>query len=131
MSTTTNKSGTDTHGKFALWTALVIALILVALLSVEYTKLKLDISYANEQIAIFVASKNSSASMTNPKKLAGLLDYLVRYYPSGTKQEKGTQLDRIVEEMRFIVIASIISRLRTTTGVDHGNDPQLWIDEYL
>jgi hypothetical protein len=127
---TTEKSATVSRINLTLRTSLVISFILVVLLTVKYTTLRLRIAYADDQITVFSARIYSSDSITNPMQLADQLDYLVHYYPSGTKQDKGTKLDRVVEGTRSIAIAAIITRLRDITGRNLGADPQLWITEY-
>jgi hypothetical protein len=61
---------------------------------------------------------------------AGCLEYVVRYYPSGTKQETGSQLDRVVERDRALAVRDIIVYLRTKTGEDLGDNPEAWIKKY-
>lgn len=61
---------------------------------------------------------------------ATCLDFVVCYYPSGTKQEAGSGLDRTVERVRRSAIRDIIAHLSTLTGEDLGDDPNAWIDRY-
>jgi hypothetical protein len=92
--------------------------------------LKLQVALADGQITTFNEIAASGNSATDPRILSGKLEFLLNYYPSGSKQTKGTQLDRIVETARSNSIDRIIIRLRSTTGKDIGNDPQQWLNEY-
>jgi hypothetical protein len=56
-----------------------------------------------------------------------LLEYVVSYYPSGTKQTAGSRLDKIVERARQSTIREMISALRKRSGQDFGDDPQAWL----
>jgi hypothetical protein len=44
------------------------------------------------------------------------LDYVANYYPSGSKQETGSRLDRMVERERLLAIRDIRSHLVTTNA---------------
>jgi len=61
---------------------------------------------------------------------AGNLEYVVGYYPSGSKQETGSRLDRIVERERALAVRDIIAHLRIKTGEDLGENPEAWIKKY-
>jgi hypothetical protein len=61
---------------------------------------------------------------------ADCLAYAAHYYPSGSKQETDSQLDRIVERDRALAVRDIIMRLREKTGEDLGNTPEPWIQKY-
>jgi hypothetical protein len=58
------------------------------------------------------------------------LAYAVGYYPSGTKQETGSRLDRMVEQARTVAIYEIVAHLRARTGEDLGAGPEVWIQKY-
>jgi hypothetical protein len=58
------------------------------------------------------------------------LEYVVGYYPSGSKQETGSQLDRMVERESARAVKEIIAYLRTKTGEDLGANPKPWIQKY-
>jgi hypothetical protein len=66
------------------------------------------------------------AKSSPPEEAAEYLEYLVNYYPSGTKQLAGSKLDRIVESARSHAIKAVIDGLRSTTGKDLGDDPKSW-----
>ncbi len=91
--------------------------------------LTLRVAFADEQIEIFHEMR-TQALQGNASQAAGCLEYVVVYYPSGSKQETGSRLDRIVERERSLAVRDILSFLRSTTGEDLGEDPQLWIQTY-
>jgi hypothetical protein len=62
---------------------------------------------------------------------ADCLQYVTCYYPSGTKQETGSQLDRMVERERMKAVHDIIAYMRTKTDQDLGDDPSAWIQKYV
>ena len=56
------------------------------------------------------------------------LEYALWYYPSGTKQTKGSGLDQVVERARQCAVREIIEILRSRTRKDFGDDPRRWIE---
>jgi hypothetical protein len=82
---------------------------------------------AEEQTAIFEQMRQKTAASHSAD--AGYLEYVVNYYPSGTKQVRGSRLDRIVELARQSAVREIIAILRTRTGYDLGDDPKPWIEK--
>ena len=95
----------------------------------NYGRLKIEVAFAEEQTHIFEAMRRQ-ALKGNPLDAAKSLEYVVDYYPSGTKQRAGSPLDKVVERMRFRVIADIILHLRQKTGEDLGEKPETWIEKY-
>jgi hypothetical protein len=91
--------------------------------------LRLHLSFASDQTEIFQEMRDR-ALRSDVAEAAGCLDYTVNYYPSGTKQEAGSQLDRIVERQRAWAIRDIINYLRFKTGQDLGDDPAVWIRQF-
>jgi hypothetical protein len=63
-----------------------------------------------------------------PSECISNLEYIINYYPSGTKQIEGHRLDQIVETARAGAVREVISYLREKTGKDFGDDPQVWLD---
>jgi hypothetical protein len=116
--------------KVVLVSLFILVAVLCVVCAAKYTMLKLRVAFADGQVAIFEEMEASAKGTTDPRQMSGKLEYVLNYYPSGSKQAKGTQLDRIVETARSNSIAAIIARLRTTTGKDFGNDPQQWLKEY-
>jgi hypothetical protein len=122
-----------TWGKFLRWIALgcLVALLLVACawLRWELAVLRIRIAFADEQTEI-IAEMRRRALSAEAGEAARCLRYAAHYYPSGTKQERGSSLDRIVERQRSQAIEDIIAHLRTKTGRDLGVDPEPWIEAY-
>jgi len=71
-----------------------------------------------------------SHQSTKPRDIAESLEYVVWYYPSGTKQEAGSRLDRVVERHRKAVVRDIVAHLRSVTNQDLGERPEPWIEKY-
>ena len=128
MSTPTSTTGPRT--RLVLLLLLVVVAVLCIVCAEKYTTLKLHVVFADGQVAIFKEMEASAYSTTDPREMTARLEYVVNYYPSGSKQMKGTRLDRIVEAVRSNSIAAIIARLHSTTGKDLGPDPRRWLKEY-
>lgn len=107
---------------------LAAASILAAYWLVSNSLLRLRVSFAEEQTAI-VEQMNTEARAGDPLAAVDYLEYTINYYPSGTKQSKGSKLDQIVERARRNAVQQIIADLRAKTGEDHG-DPQRWIEAF-
>ena len=88
------------------------------------------IAFASEQTQIFDEMR-TRALQSDTSGAAGYLEYVVVYYPSGTKQEPGSPLDRIVERERAQAARDIIAYLRAKTGEDLGEKPEAWIQKYV
>lgn len=109
----------------------VIIIILTALSAkciCDRAILSIRMSFALEQVDVFNEMR-VRASKSELGEAAACLEYVLHYYPSGTKQIQGSQLDRLVEDARENSMARIISDLRSRTGKDFGDDPQRWIDQ--
>lgn len=91
--------------------------------------LTVHVAFASEQTAIFEAMR-TRALQSDAAGAAGCLEYVVRYYPSGSKQEPGSQLDRMVERERARAARDIVIHLRTRTGEELGENPEAWIRKY-
>lgn len=111
------------------WTAGIgLAILFVALL-LSYGLLWLRAGFADEQTRNFEMSRNK-ALQSDAAGAASRLYFIISYYPSGTKQEAGSGLDRTVERVRRSAIRDIIAHLRTLTGEDLGESPDPWIAKY-
>lgn len=95
----------------------------------SYGWLKIRVAFASEQTQIFEEMR-SRAFQSDAAGAAGCLQYVVWYYPSGTKQEAGSRLDRIVERERAVAVREILAHLRAKTGEDLGENPEAWIQKY-
>jgi len=106
--------------------ALVAALLTAAAL---YFPLFLRVTFADDQTHIFDEMR-TKALASDTTEAAQCLEYVVRYYPSGTKQVTASFLDRIVERSRARATADIIAYLRSRVPVDLGPAPEPWIQQY-
>jgi hypothetical protein len=95
----------------------------------SYATLKIQTKFAQEQIAIFTEMSNRSMAGT-PAQAAECLAHVVNYYPSGTKQTRGSALDELVERQRERAQLEIIAILRVRTRDDLGQKPEPWIKKY-
>jgi hypothetical protein len=102
---------------------------LAAWLAWGYFRLELEVSFADDQTAIFEEMR-LQAWQGDAAAAAGCLRYVVGYYTSGTKQRAGSRLDRMVERERARAVKQIITRLRTLTGQDLGEEPDVWIQRF-
>lgn len=116
----------------------ILFLVLFGLLSwiaTDHAFTLVHIALADEQTEIFedMVTKASVVLSTEQPDVAKAVDYLEYahcYYPSGTKQEPGSRLDRIVERSRALSEKLIVDMLRKTAGKDLGDKPEIWIEEY-
>jgi hypothetical protein len=117
------------HRKIAVGIGLVALTLGFTALVFALGSLTLHVSFADDQTEIFEAVR-AEALRSKPAKAAACLEGIVNYYPSGTKQEVGSKLDRIVERARQEAIRAVIADLRQKTGSDLGDEPQPWIDAF-
>jgi len=107
-----------------------LALFTICLLLVwNNLTLKFQTESARDQIAHFTEMSNRSMA-GNPAQAAECLAYVMNYYPSGTKQTRGSALDDLVERQRERAQQEIIAILRTRTRDDLGQKPEPWIKKY-
>lgn len=117
------------------WTAIVAAVVCVGLsvlcgyLFLSLTDLRIRVAFASDQVEVIEAMQKRALN-ASVGSAANDLEYAVRYYPSGTKQEVGSPLDRVVEFARGMAVKDIISYLRRETGDELGEDPEPWIRKY-
>ena len=95
----------------------------------SYGMLKIQVAFACEQTKIFDEMRKK-ALQSYATEAAGFLASAAYYYPSGTKQDTGSKLDRIVERDRALAVREIVAYLRTKTGEDFGMNPEPWIQKY-
>ena len=88
--------------------------------------LRVQAAWASEQIEVCHSMMQKSQTAT-AKDAISYLGYTVGYYPSGTKQVRGSTLDKAVERVRADAVARILTRLRSLTGKDLGDDPVVWM----
>jgi len=113
----------------------VILCAVVAWQYVRWVRLSIEVSFANEQTEIFaqMADGASEAIQREPPDIRAaveFLDYTHGYYPSGSKQTSGSQLDKIVERSPLLAELRIIEILRVATEADFGTDVDAWVREF-
>jgi hypothetical protein len=108
--------------------ALGVACCLIVLMFVQYAILTARVALAEEQIGIF-DEMEARAKLQPYENGVDALQYVVRYYPSGTKQVEGSKLDSVVECCRTRTAQSIIDILRKKSGKDLGPNPEAWIED--
>ena len=113
----------------ALGVVCVGLLVLCGFLFWSHGSLTIRLALASEQTKIFDEMR-TQALQSDAAGAAGCLEYVVGYYPSGSKQERGSRLDRIVERERTLAARDIVAYLRTKTGEDLGASPEAWIQKY-
>jgi len=86
--------------------------------------------HAADQGDIFESMRRKSLDTTDPAEIVGYLRYVESYYPSGSKHQTGSPLDRLVEGYRAAAIREIVGRRRAVTGADLGEEPRPWIEKY-
>ena len=84
-------------------------LIAFSVLWYNWAELNIRLSLAKEQVSIFEAMRTQALNSTNAINIRGCIEYIRHYYPSGTKQVQGSDLDVIVEKCR-------VEYLRETEG---------------
>jgi len=106
-----------------------VLLLLCCLLFWNNGWLTIRVAWAEEQTKIF-AEMRTRALQSDVAEAASNLEYVVGYYPSGSKQESGSRLDRIVERQRALATVAIVAHLRAKTGEDLGENPEPWVRKY-
>jgi hypothetical protein len=106
--------------------AVVAVLVGLGFSLIGHAITSVQIAFADEQTAIFEQMRRQTVESAAVD--VGYLEYTLSYYPSGTKQTKGSRLDRVVERARQGAMREIIAILRSRTGLDLGKEPQRWIE---
>lgn len=107
----------------------VALLALVTALIIHFLPLEMRVMMARGQIQLFDEMRER-ALQASASGIADSMRYVVGYYPSGTKQIAGSQLDQIVEQARAATIRECLDHLRKTTGEDLGDAAEPWIKKY-
>ena len=111
------------------WLCLLMAVVCIVILW-KYSWQKLEIAFALGQTKVFNDMMTDAEKITDPYKLSGYLEYVILYYPSGTRIRKDSPLDKMVEIERSYAVKTIIERFHVTTGKDLGDTPEKWFIEY-
>ena len=119
----------------ALSVVVVLLLAVIIWQAIGQAWSSLQLSFAAQQTEIFddMVTKASQALGQTPPNVKAAVSYLVythRYYPSGTKQTRGSRLDGIVERCRSVAETRIIEMLRDATRKDLGNNMEDWVAEF-
>jgi hypothetical protein len=77
---------------------------------------ELQIMFAREQTALFEEMTRKALATKDEKELSEIRQYIEWYYPSGTKQAKGSSLDMIVESARRDALAAIDARVEACSS---------------
>ena len=90
-----------------------------------YIEQQVRVSFAHEQISLFweFSQRAEDALLRSPPDIQGargVIRAIEVYYPTGTKQRSGTQLDEIVEISRRHSISRITSMLDLVSMNRHG-----------
>jgi uncharacterized protein YijF (DUF1287 family) len=115
-----------TTRRWIIAVAVVVILLGFGFCLISRIRTSMQIALADEQTAIFdqMRSQTAEAAAVDVR----YLEYALWYYPSGTKQTKGSGLDRVVERARQCAVREIIEILRSRTRKDFGDDPRRWIE---
>jgi hypothetical protein len=104
-------------------------LVAAACLAWSFGWLTVRVAFASEQTEVF-EDLRERAIQSDVARAASYLEYVVRYYPSGTKQVTDSHLDRIVERQRAAAVRDMLAHLRAKSGEDLGASPEAWIQKY-
>ena len=113
----------------ALATACVGFMVLCGFMIWRHGWLTIRVAWASEQTKIFDEMRRQ-ALQSDTEGATRCLNYVVGYYPSGSKQPTGSRLDQIVERERALAASDIVAYLRAKTGEDLGENPETWIEKY-
>ena len=113
----------------------LLLLSIIAYQAIERGARSIRIAFAEEQCQIFTEMADKAAAalsshQSDVKAAVQCLKYAHNYYPSGTKQVAGSNLDAIVENARRASEQRIIEILKATTDSDRGNDANAWIEHF-
>ena len=115
--------------RLSLGLAALCAVLLVGLFLAHSVR-NMRVAFAEDQTRTVNEMLDRSLQSTDPGEIAGYLRCTCDCYPSGTKQVRGSRLDRIVERHRSLAVAGIIEHLKVVTGEDLGPDPKPWTDRF-
>jgi hypothetical protein len=73
---------------------------------------ELQVKFARDQTEFFTEMVAKATALKDREKVEEIRGYVAWYYPSGTKQKKDSDLDKIVESARQSAFATIDAHLR-------------------
>jgi len=123
------------NADISLWSTIkytVIIFFLIYTLWSLYTicLTSVQIASSDMNVDIFWLQVEHSRSVSDPKAITECLDHVIRAYPAGTIQNRGSLLNSITETSRKMAVQLIIEELKRKTGEDLGYDAKAWIDRY-
>jgi protoporphyrinogen oxidase len=80
-------------------------------LALEYRLSRLRVAFALDQVGIFEQSVEKAGGKGEDER-AAIRKYVRAYYPSGTKQAEGSDLDAIVEGARKLALRALGDEVR-------------------
>jgi hypothetical protein len=125
----------------AMKRTIIFAAVLIATLcaatyfAMQTAMLKIHMAFAEEQTAYFEemherAATALSEAPSDVRAAVGYIKAIREYYPSGTKQTRGSRLDLVVERARNSMIGQIVGDLRRTADHDLGDKPGAWMKAF-
>ncbi|HEX3799587.1 MAG TPA: hypothetical protein VH413_12885 [Verrucomicrobiae bacterium] len=106
-----------------------VLMVMYGYLFWSYGWLNIRVAFADDQTQIFEDAWKHAMQSDPAGAIEGLKE-VINYYPSGSKQQEGSRLDRVVERARTNAEQEIIAHLRAKTGEDLGEQPAPWIQKY-
>ena len=116
-----------TRRRLAKTVAIIAVVVLFGWCVSQLAVARMQIAFAEEQVTVFEQMERKARS-SSTQGAVECLEYVLNYYPSGTKQTPGSKLDKKVEEARHKAASAIVADLRSRGGTDLGDDPLSWIE---
>jgi hypothetical protein len=116
-------------GKIACVAYAMMITLITGFLLVKHCLLLYRVAHANMLIEHF-DDQRSKALQSDTEEAIRLLASVLHFYPSGTVQKADSPLDHMVESARASTARAIVAHLRKISRVDHGEDPEKWIQAF-
>jgi hypothetical protein len=113
-------------GKIVFLVFVLIITLVAGFFLARYYLLLYRVLHATQQIETFYDLR-SKALQSDTDEGVQCLANVLGLFPSGTMQETGSPLDRMVERARESVAREIVAYLRKKSPEDLGEDPEKWI----
>lgn len=114
--------------KYFIVIAFLALIILCLKCMYQHSRTVYELAIALGHVEIICESENV-ALKSEPKEAIKRLNYIVNYYPAGTRLRKGGRAEKIVEIVRNQAEKNIILHLKRITGKDYGDEPEIWIEK--
>jgi hypothetical protein len=102
----------------AFFIAVGIILVWLVFERIRFEIRELQIKFAREQVELFSETAANAVPLRDAVQLRKSREYIKSYYPSGTKQTKGSNLDLIVERVRREACVRIDARLMELEAIE-------------